>query len=95
MSLSDELLEISQRSVIRVNLEIIGDIVAVVPQWGRIEWKYPYGGYSQIIQIIQLLGKAFEITHAIAVTVKEGLDMHFINDGVLIPKGIVVKRNGY
>src|SRR5206468_9141670 len=46
--------EVIQRAEIWIDVEIIGDVVAVVAQRGRIEWQQPDGSDPQLLQIIQL-----------------------------------------
>ena len=72
-------------------LGVIGDVVAVVAPGRRIERQQPDGRDAQILQIIELLGEAAKIAHAVVVAVEEGADVHFINDRVLVPKRIGIR----
>jgi hypothetical protein len=42
----------------------------------------------RVLQVVELGGEAGEIAHAVVAAVGEGADMHFIDDGVLVPEGI-------
>src|SRR6266436_2340351 len=80
--------EISERAEVWVDVEIIGDVVAIVAQRRRIKRQEPNGCYAELLQIIELLDQATEIAHSIAVTVAERLDVQLVDDRVLVPKRI-------
>src|SRR5205823_15030731 len=44
--------EIVERAKIRVHVKIIGDVVAVIAQRGRVEWQQPDRSDSELLQII-------------------------------------------
>src|SRR5438128_8609156 len=73
---------------VRIDVEIIGDVVAVITQWRRIKRKKPDGRDAELLQIIQFLDQATKIAHSIAVTVAKRLDVQFVDDRVLVPKRI-------
>src|SRR5438034_11225054 len=73
---------------VRIDVEIIGDVVAVITQRRRIKRKKSYGRDGQRLEIIQFLDQATEIAHSIAVTVAKRLDVQFVDDRVLVPKRI-------
>ncbi len=83
--------EIPHRPVGGVNVRVAGDVVPVVLQGRRVEGEEPDGGDPQILQVIQLLRKALEISDPVPVAVEERLHVEFIDDGVLVPEGIVLQ----
>ena len=86
---SHELLEIPQHAVRGMHIEIIGDIVAVVPERRRIKGKKPDGSDSEVFEIIEFPREPLRSPDAVATAVKERLDVEFINNRVLIPERIV------
>ena len=89
MGLAQEFLEILERAVVGMDAVIIRDVVAVVTQRRGIKGQQPQGIDAKPRQIVQAAGQAREIADAVAVAVHERLDVHFVNDGVLVPQGIV------
>ena len=82
-------LEIAQRAISRMDVFVVGDVVAVVFPWRRTEGQKPERRNTEIMKIVELLGEAGEIAHAVAVFIVEGADMYFINDGIFVPQRIV------
>src|SRR5437870_3476554 len=78
--------EIIERPEIRIDVAIIGDVVAVIAQRGRIEWQQPDGSDSQLLEIIQLFDQTAEVAHPVAVAIAKSLDVQLVDDGVLVPK---------
>ena len=70
---------------------ITGDVVAVVFQRRGIERQKPKRGDAQIVKIIQLLGEPLKVADAVGIAVGKRPHMELINDGVLIPKRVVVE----
>ena len=89
VGLAQELLEIRQRAVIRMDVEVIGNVVAVVAQGRGIERQQPEGGHPQFLEVVELLDQALEIADAVAVAVVKGLDVHFVDDGIFVPERII------
>ena|SRR5436305_6887257 len=80
--------EIFERAKIRINIEIIGNVVSVVAQRRGIERQQPNGSDPEFMEIIQLVDEPAKIAHAVTVAVAKGLDVQLVNDGVLIPERI-------
>ena len=80
--------EIIERAEIRIDVAIIGDVVAVIALGRRIERQQPDGGDPQLLKIVQLSHQTAEVTHPIAVAVAKSLDVQLVDDGVLVPKRI-------
>src|SRR6266404_4732564 len=63
--------EIVERPKVWINVEIIGDVVSVIPQRRRIEGEEPNGGNAELLEIIQLFHQAAEVAHPVAVAVAQ------------------------
>ena len=96
--LGDEGLEVRHLAVERGDLVEVGDVVAVVPERGRKERKEPQAVDAQILDVVQAGGEAREVADAVVVRVLERLDVHLVEDGVLVPEvihGGVLRRRGH
>jgi hypothetical protein len=80
-----ELLEVAHVAVILVYPVIVGYIVAVVAQRGRVERQQPKGGHAQALQVGEFAGEAGEIPYAVAVAVAEGFYVQLVDHRVLVP----------
>ena len=89
----DERLEVVEAAVGRLNVLVIRDVVAVVPQRRRVGRQQPQGSHAEVLDVVELLDQSSKVTQAIAVAVVEGLDVNLIQDGVLVPERIVWTRN--
>jgi hypothetical protein len=78
-------LEFFQRSVRRVNVVVVGNVVSVVAQGRRTKRQKPDRSYAEVFQVIELLRESAEITDAVGDAVRERADVHLINDGVFVP----------
>ena len=80
--------EIVKRSVVRINVVVIGDVVAVIAQWRRIKRQEPDRGNPEFLEIIQFLDQAAKIANPIAVAVVKSFDVQLVDDRVFVPKRI-------
>ena len=71
-----------------INIEIIGDVVAIIFQRRWIKWQKPDRANTQFLEIIELLDQAPEIADTIRVAVVKSLHVQLINNGVLKPKRV-------
>ena len=55
-----ERLEIVQRAVARVDVDVVGDVVPVVFERRRKERQQPETGDAQALQVVELLGAGHE-----------------------------------
>ena len=94
--LAQERPKVAQRSVGRMDLAVVGDVVAVVAQRRRIEGQEPQGGDAELLQVVELLDEPTEVADAVAVAVVEGPHVQLVDDGVLVPVGrsVLYRRNG-
>ena len=86
--LGDEPLEVVQRAVARMDVLVVGDVVAVVAQRRRVERQQPERVDAELLQVVELLGQAGEVADAVVVAVEEGADVRLVDDGVLVPERI-------
>ncbi len=87
MCLADEGANVAQAAVGRVDVGVVGDVVAVVQQWRRVERQQPDRRYAQVLEVVELLRQPGEIADAVAVAVGERPDVQLVDDGVLVPVG--------
>src|SRR5260370_10710218 len=84
----EERTEIVQCAKVWINIEVMGDVVAVITKWRRIKRKKPNGRDAKLLEIIQLPDQTPEIAHSVAVAVTKGFDVQLVDDCVLVPKRI-------
>ena len=87
---ADERLEVVERAVARMDVPVVGDVVAVVAQRRREERQQPQAGDAEPLQVVELLREALEVADAVVVAVEERLDVRLVDDRVLVPERIVV-----
>ena len=80
--------EIVERSVVWIDIEIIGDVVAVIAQRRRIKWQEPDRGDAELLEIIEFLDQSSEIADAVAIAVADSFDMQLVDDRVFVPQRI-------
>ena len=68
---------------------VISNIVAVVPQRRGTKGKEPQGGNAEVLQVVKFIGKPPEVAYSIAVAVKKGSDMQFVDDCLFEPHGVI------
>ena len=86
LRLGDEAAKILHRAEIRIDGTVVGDVIAIVVPWRRIERQKPKRGDAQFLKIIEFACQADEVADTIVVAVGEGLDVKLIDDGVLVPE---------
>jgi hypothetical protein len=91
MGLAEENLEVTESSIRRVDVGIVGDIIPIVAQRGRAEGKKPDGRYAEILKVVQFPNEPSEVSDAIPVAIGERADVEFVNDRVFIPERIIIK----
>src|SRR5207247_7369893 len=80
--------EIIEGAEVRIDVEIIGDVVAVITQRRGIEWQEPDGRNAELLEIIELFDQAAEVAHPIAVAVTKRLNVQLIDDRVIVQSSI-------
>src|SRR5437899_12974671 len=81
-------LEMFQRPEAGVDGTVICDVVAIIAQRRWEKRHEPDRGHAEILQIVELLGKASEVADAVASAVEEGPDVDLVDDSVLVPEGV-------
>ncbi len=71
----DELLEVLEDAVGRVDGEVVADVVAVVALGRREGGQQPDGGDAEILNVVELLDQAAEVADPVGVAVEEGFDV--------------------
>ncbi len=94
MRLPNEAFQVSNLPVCRIEMVIVGYIIAVIPLRGRVEGQQPNGGDAEVLQIVEFFNKPFDIPDTITIAIEKGLDVKLVNDGILIPliRNVVVGR---
>ena len=80
-----KVLEIRHPPIGRIDVPVIGYVIAVVAQRRGIEGQQPQRGNTEILQIIELAAQPLEITAPIVIGIEERLDVELIDDRVLVP----------
>src|SRR4051812_12636109 len=91
MSFTQEHLKVVERAIDRMNVSIVGHVIAIIFQRGRAERQQPNCGNAQLLEIVQLLGETTEIADPIVNIVIERTYVKLVNNGVFIPQRIVFK----
>jgi hypothetical protein len=91
MGFAEEEFEVGECAVARVDVAVMGDVVAVVFEWGGVEREEPEGGDAEVAEIIEFSGEAFEVAATAGVAVVEGADVEFVDDGVAVPGGVGIE----
>src|ERR1022692_60807 len=81
----DESVEIFQGAEPRVNVEIVGDVVAAVVQRRRVEGVQPDGVHSEVGEVGQAGAYPLEVTFTAGVGIGETARIHLVHDGVTPP----------
>jgi len=85
-------LEIVQRSVGRIDVDVVGDVISVVAQGRGKERQEPDAGDAEVLEIVEPREQSREVPNAVAVRVGKGSDVELVDDRVLIPEGIGCAR---
>ena len=86
--LADKVLEVVHPPVGRVDVLVVGNVVAVVAQRRGIERQQPQGGDAEVLQVVELAAQPLKVADAVVVGVEEGLDVQLIDDRVLVPQRV-------
>src|SRR5207249_7553237 len=78
--------EIAERTIPRIDIVIVGDVVAIVPARRSLKRHQPNRGHAQSMQIIEAAHQSLEIAGPVAVSVHVSSDRQAVDHGVLVPK---------
>ena len=87
--------EVIQRAVLRIDVGVVGDVVAVVLQRRGKKRQQPDRRDAQVLDVIEPLGEAAKIADAVAVAVAERAHMKLVDDGILVPQALSFLRRGF
>ena len=86
--------KIVQRAELRVDVLIIGNVIAVILERRGVKGHQPDRVDTQVADVFQLGGQALEIADAIVVGVEERLDVELIDDRIFVPKRVIGAEAG-
>src|SRR5712664_462717 len=81
----DEAIEIRKRAIHRIDVFVVGNVIAEVDLRRRKARGNPNSVDAKILQVIELGGDALEIADAVVVAVSEAARIKLVEDGVLPP----------
>src|SRR6185437_4691373 len=81
-----ELDEVTEGAVARIDVVVVGNIVAVVATGRGLEGHEPDGGDAEALEVVEAAHEAAKVADAVAGGVHEGADVKAIEDGVLVPE---------
>jgi hypothetical protein len=91
VSLTQEEAKVAQAPVRRMDLAVVGNVIAVVTQGRGIEGKKPEGRDAEALQVVELLNQTLEVADPVPVAVMKGPHVGFVYDRVLVPSRLVVE----
>ncbi len=74
-----------ERAVRRMDVRIVGDVVAIVAQRRRVERQQPHCGDAEVLQVSEPRREAREVADPVSIAVLERPDVQLIDDRVLVP----------
>lgn len=77
---------VAQSAQARVDVVVVGDVVAVVRIGRGIERHQPQAGHTELGQIVDAVRQALQVTDPVAVAVLKRLHIQAVYDGVLPPQ---------
>src|SRR6476619_7987247 len=75
--------EIVKRAVVRIDVEIVGDVIAVILQGRRIKREQPDRADTEFLEIIELLDQSTKIANPIRVAIVKCLHVQLVDDRIL------------
>ena len=81
----EQAVEVLERPEHGVDVVVVRDVVAVVGLRGGVDRRQPQDVHAQVLQVVQLLSDAFEVTEAVPVGILEGARVDLVDDGALPP----------
>lgn len=83
--LSDEVVEVGEGPVLRVDVFVVGDVVAEIDLGRWVDGGEPDGIDTERLQIVEPLDDAVEVADAVAVGILKASWIDLIDDGVFPP----------
>ncbi len=94
MRFVEKLAEVIQRAVLRIDVRVVRDVVAVVFERRREKWQQPDGRDAQVLDVVESLRQTAKIADAVAVAVAECAHVKLVDDGVLVPQALSFLHGG-
>jgi hypothetical protein len=82
----DEVADVVDRAVVRLEGEEVRDVVAAVAQGRLVERQQPDAVDAEPLEVVELLDQPPEVTGAVAVRVEERSRVDLVEDGRLEPQ---------
>ena len=86
MGFVEEFAEVVERAVLRIDIHVIRDVVAIILERRRKERLQPDRGDAQVLNVVEPLGQAAEVADAVVVAVAECAHVQLVDDRVLVPR---------
>ncbi len=84
----EDSLEIVQGAVAGIDVDVVGDVVAVVSQRRGEEGEHPEAGDAEVLQVVEFGEQAGKVADAVGVGVHEGADVELVDDRVFVPEWV-------
>ena len=81
----EQAVEVRERPKHRVDVVVVGDVVAVVGLRGGVDRREPQDVHAEPLHVVQLLSDAFEVPEPVAVGILEGARIDLVDDRALPP----------
>ena len=81
-------LKSSSGAVGGVDVDVVGDVVAVVAEGRGEEGEEPEAGDAEVLEVVEVGDEAREVADAVGVGVHEGADVELVDDRVFVPEGV-------
>ncbi|MGX1476134.1 UNVERIFIED_CONTAM: hypothetical protein RKD50_004942 [Streptomyces canus] len=91
---ADHRVEVVERPEARVDVPVVGDVVAAVGELGGVEGAQPQGVGAEGDQVREALGDAPDVPEAITVGVGETAGIDLVDDGLPPPVGVLAGEVG-
>ncbi len=89
VGLGDQAVEVGEGAVLRIDVLVVGDVVAEVDLRRGIDGREPDGVDAELLQIVEALGDAVQVADAVAVGILKAARIDLVDDGVLPPVAFV------
>ena len=85
VGLGHQAVEVRQRAVLRIDVLVVGDVVAEIDLRRGIDGREPDRVDAEFLQVVEALGDAVQVADAVAVRVLKAARIDLVDDGVLPP----------
>src|SRR5207253_10986919 len=86
--LLDELAEVLDRAVVRVEREEVRDVVAAVAEGRLVHRQQPETVDAKPLEVVELVDQAAEVARAVVIAVEEPADVDLVEHGPLEPERV-------